>query len=152
MNATEMGRTPGQITSRDAPNDPCMNLSFRVDFDGIAIEGFCYVGGLESLVEVEEDRRSKVRKAGERRCENIILRRAMDERRDLWDWYQMALKGEKAQRDGSIVILNAAHDEFLQIRIRCAWPCRWKLTALDALHPEVLSEEIELVIESFHIR
>jgi phage tail-like protein len=132
-------------------NDPCTNINFRAEFDGLAVEGFCYISGLESLVEIVEDTAANTRKPGDQSCENIILRRAIDERRDLWDWYRSTLSGEKAPRDGSIVILNAARDEFLRIHVRQAWPCRWKLTALDALHPEVLMEEIELVVESLHV-
>ncbi len=131
--------------------DPCTNINFIVDFEDIDVEGFCHISGLESLVEVDNDANDHNKKSGASSCGNIILRRAIDERQDLWNWYSSILSGKKVRRDGSIVILNEAHEEFLRIHIRQAWPCRWKLGALDTHHPEVLLEEIELVVESLHI-
>jgi phage tail-like protein len=142
-----------EIMPRTSVDEPCTNLNFRVELDGLTIEGFCHVGELESLIPLDEGKKSpSLKRRGKPSFGNIVLRRAIDQRRDLWNWYQAILKGENDRRDGSIVILNAAREEFLRIQVRRAWPCRWKLTALDALHPEVLLEEVELVIESFQLK
>jgi phage tail-like protein len=80
-----------------------------------------------------------------------VLRRGFDSRRELWEWYRSVSMGRVDRRNGAIVVLDDSGEVVARIVFRGAWPCRWRLSALDALEPAVLMEEIELVVAEFQI-
>lgn len=136
--------------------DPYRKFNFVVEIDGIESSAFLYVDGLESATEVVEYREgaevSTPRKLpGLRKFANITLKRGMTTKRDLWEWRKTVLDGVTERRDGAIIVLNDSREQVLRLIFRNAWPCRWKISGLDALESEVLMEEIELVVEDLRL-
>lgn len=132
------------------------NLRFSVEIDGVPFSGFCHVSGLESLVDVDKERDREPPATGRRRPRgqtfgNLVLRRGFDRRRELWQWYRSASRGRDDRRNGAIAVLDDSGEAVARIVFRGAWPCRWRLSALDALEPAVLTEEVELVVAEFEI-
>ena len=139
-----------------AHSEPYLNLNFEVEFDGMPPLGYCSVEGFESAVEIATGRADKDRNVGFRpdnlSYSNLILRRGVTNSRALWHWYVATLKGDPVRRNGMVTVLNESREPVLTIVIRQAWPCRWKLSRLDAIQGEVLVEEIELVIRDFKLK
>ena len=129
-------------------------LNFDVDFDGLPRLGYCSLEGLESLVELKDEAVPADQPAAQDAVShsNIILRRGLDDSRDLWQWYAATRQGDAQPRNGTIVILNEARRPILTILVEGAWPCRWKLGRLDSIKGEVLVEEIELVVKEFNVK
>ena len=128
----------------DSKTNPFTNFNFRVKFERLELSGFCYVGGFESQLENDL--------AGNQSAcpcyRNVVLKRGFDGKKDLWHWYRA---GEKDRRNGEIEILDAGGAVVSKIEISQAWLCRWSMSELDAIHAAVLTEEIELVVESFQV-
>lgn len=123
------------------------SLRFVVEIPGISFTGYCGVGGLESTARAP--RRGTARKPT---FGNLVLRRAADGRKDLWQWYQRVLDGRDDRRDCSIRVLDENGEVALHVEVLGARPCRFALSPLDALQPAVLIEEIELRVRRFTIR
>ncbi len=134
-------------------NDPSLNFNFSVHIDGLDTTGFCHIDGLGSSVDIRRRGFGRFyrRVPGQIKYQNIVLRRGFDRSLGLWNWYQRTLSGRVDRRDGLLVLLNEEREPIMQFQLRKAWPCRWQLSPFDALHPDILIEEIELVIESFNI-
>jgi len=137
-------------------NDPYRKFNFVVEIDGIESSGFLSVDGLESANEVvdyrEGNEMTTPRKLpGLTKFSNITLKRGMTTNRDLWEWRKKVLDGATERRNGAIVVLNEAREQVLRLTFRNAWPCRWKVSDLDALESQVLVEEIELVVEDLRL-
>jgi len=137
-------------------NDPYRKFNFIVEIDGITSSGFLSVDGLESATEVvdyrEGNEMTTPRKLpGLTKFSNITLKRGMTTNRDLWEWRKKVLDGATERRNGAIVVLNEAREQVLRLTFRNAWPCRWKVSGLDALESQVLVEEIELVVEDLRL-
>ena len=137
-------------------NDPYRKFNFVVEIDGIESSGFLSVDGLESANEVvdyrEGNEMTTPRKLpGLTKFSNITLKRGMTTNRDLWEWRKKVLDGATERRNGAIVVLNEAREQVLRLTFRNAWPCRWKVSGLDALESQVLVEEIELVVEDLRL-
>ena len=129
-------------------NDPLMNFIFEVEIDGLNSLGFCHVDGLASQINIHADIKDSARRV---EYSNIILRRGFDQSQELWEWYKSVVNGRFRKRDGRIIIFDQDRRPSMAYRFRNAWPCRWELSPLDALHPNILIEEVELVIDSFDI-
>jgi phage tail-like protein len=134
---------------------PYTNFNFTVEIEGIPETGFCSVEGLESIV---EDVPARKREGARGRTmppagsfSNVILRRAIGESNSLWLWHRAALLGKDARKDLVVNVLDAERRPVRRIEVTDAWPRRWKLSKLDALHGEVLIEEIELSIGDFRL-
>ena len=52
---------------------------------------------------------------------------------------------------GVIAVLGDNGEEALRIKFEGAWPCRWKLTTLDARRSDILIEEVELAVENLWV-
>ena len=134
---------------------PFTNFNFTVEIEGIPETGFCSLEGLESIVEERpESRQEGARgrtKPGGKSFTNVILRRGVGESDSLWRWHRAALLGKDVRKDMVVNVLNDARRPVLTIQVKDAWPRRWMLSRLDALHGEILIEEVELVIGDFHL-
>lgn len=136
--------------------DQYNNFNFLVEIDGIATAGFMYVEGIETLTDVihyrEGNEAAKIRKLpGLHKYTNITLKRGVTSNRELWDWRKTVLDGNTERKNGSIVVLNEAREQVLRVNFLNAWPCRWKIGALDAMESDVLIEELELVVEGLEL-
>jgi phage tail-like protein len=132
-------------------------VSVRLTVDGRDVGGlFREVSGLDSETEVEErqtvDERGRpvIRKVpGVTRFSNIMLRRGIDESRDLWEWRtqaQTARREEEAKADGTIELLDYEGTPIVTYRFAQGWPVRYGVTA--GAENEVPEEIIEICVES----
>lgn len=136
--------------------NPLANTNFLVEIEGIGNASFCRVSGIESLLEVvrAEDGRdpwNAPNKPERAHFTPVTLQRAATADRELWQWYQKGLDRKPERRALKITILDANRERALTIDVKGAWPCRWKLTALDARDGEILLEEVDLAIDTFTI-
>ena len=145
-----------KMTPSAGRHDPYRNFNFIVEIDGIASSGFLMVDGLESITDVLDYREGNEiatprKLPGIHKTSNITLKRGVTNNRDMWEWRKSVLDGSTQRRNGSVVILNESRQEVLRVNFQNAWPCRWKISGLDALDSQVLMEEIELVVEDLRL-
>ena len=144
------------MTPVAARPDPYRKFNFIVEIDGVTAAGFLSVEGIETLTDVVEYREAsepaQVRKLpGIHKFTNITLKRGVTANRELWEWRKTVLDGHTERKNGSIVVLNERREQVLRINFHNAWPCRWKVGALDAMQSEALIEELELAVEGLEV-
>jgi len=155
-------RTPKKITKEakmtpaGGRTDPYRKFNFVVELDGIATTGFISVEGIETLTDVihyrEGNEIAALRKLpGLHKFTNITLKRGVTANRELWEWRKTVLDGRTERKNGSIVVLGESREQVMRINFRDAWPCRWKVGALDSMESDVLIEELELVVERLEL-
>ena len=105
--------------------------------------GFAEVGPLSSgtdLSPAAEDRAH--------RFETIVLRRALSQSTELFDWRRSILRGKADRREVTIHQLGSAGGEIVNSwRLEGAWPCRWTGPSFDAAATDVAIEELELAYD-----
>ncbi len=128
--------------------------NFNVEIDGVVVGGFKEVDGLESKTEVIEYQEGNEanqgithKRPGKTNYSNIILRRGNLHTPELWEWRKKVVKGVAERKSGSIIILDANMEKVVRYNFFEAWPCSWKLSALDSEGNDTLLEEIELCVE-----
>jgi phage tail-like protein len=104
--------------------------------------GFAEVGPLSSATDLTQpDERSH-------RFENIVLRRALSQATELFDWRRNILRGKADRREVTIHQLGSAGGEIVNTwRLEGAWPCRWTGPSFNALGADVAIEELELAYD-----
>ena len=105
--------------------------------------GFSEVGPLSSGTDLELP-------PGERshRFETIVLRRALTQSTELYDWRRNILRGKADRRLVTIHQLAAAGGEIVNSwRLEGAWPCRWTGPSFNATANDVAIEELELAYD-----
>jgi hypothetical protein len=123
--------------------EPLLGTShFRVRIGRREI-GFCQVGRLSSETDLtvppEQPRH---------RLETIVLRRALTQSRELFDWRRRIVEGVEDRRQVTISQLDAAAGEIVNSwRLVRAWPCRWSGPAFDAAETGLAYEELELAFD-----
>lgn len=142
-----------KMAETGARSDPYRKFNFLVEIDGITVAGFLSVEGIETLTDVinyrEGNEAAALRKLpGLHKYSDITLKRGVTDNRELWEWRKTVLDGRTDRKSGSIIVLDESRQEVMRINFRDAWPCRWKIGALDAMESDVLIEELELVVES----
>ncbi len=80
--------------------------------------------------------------------ETVVLRRALGQTTDLFDWRRRIMSGKKDRRTVTIHQLGAAGGPTVNTwRLDGAWPCRWSGPSFDALGQAVAVEELELAFD-----
>ncbi len=136
-------------------DDPYSNFNFLVEIDGVASAGFAEAdlpaGRIETLEYREGgDKTSAARKLpGRVSYENVVLRRGLSGRTDLYDWWRAVRDGTLDRRNAAIVLLDEARSPVQRWLLRDAWPVRLAYTRLDGLGNEIAIETLELTYESF---
>ena len=105
--------------------------------------GFSEVGPLSSATDLApaDDERSH-------RFETIVLRRALSQSTELFDWRRNILRGKADRRDVTIHQLGSAGGEIVNSwRLAGAWPCRWSGPSFNASATDVAIEELELAYD-----
>lgn len=98
------------------------------------------------------DRTSGVRKLpGRVRYGNVVLRRGIDGRLDVWEWFKTVRDGQLLRRDVTITLLDEQRNPVLQWRLRDAWPAKYDPSDLDAKGNEVAIELLELAVEGIEV-
>ena len=82
------------------------------------------------------------------RFETIVLRRALSQSTELYDWRRNILSGKTDRRAVTIHQLGAAGGEIVNSwRLEGAWPCRWTGPSFNASATDVALEELELAYD-----
>ena len=82
------------------------------------------------------------------RFETVVLRRALSQSTELYDWRRNILRGKADRREVTIHQLAAAGGEIVNSwRLEGAWPCRWTGPSFNALATDVAIEELELAYD-----
>lgn len=131
-------------------------FSFHVELDGIDIGAFKECAGVDSQTEIIEykettkDGKMIIRKLpGAMKWSDITLKKAIDQKRDLWDWRREVEQGEidAARRNGSIVLYDSQGKEMARWNFIDGWPSKWKGADLNAGENNVAVEEITITHE-----
>jgi phage tail-like protein len=133
--------------------DPFRSFNFLVEIDGLTAAAFSEVSGLTAegdAVEYREgtDPVNTVRKLpGLRKYANLMFKRGYTQDATLWQWYQRIADGQNDRRNGSVVLLNEAHDAVMRWNFENAWINKIEGPAFKANGNEVAIESMELVHE-----
>jgi hypothetical protein len=102
--------------------------------------GFAEVGPLSSATDV-----ALPPEEHPHRFETIVLRRALSQSTELYDWRRNILRGKADRRAVTIHQLGSAGGEIVNSwRLDGAWPCRWTGPSFNASATGVAIEELEL--------
>lgn len=105
--------------------------------------GFAEVGRLSSETDLDAppDRRAH-------RFATVVLRRALTNSRELYEWRRLIVDGKDDRRDVTIRLLSGPGGDIVDSwRLVRAWPCRWSGPTLNALNNEIACEELELTFD-----
>jgi phage tail-like protein len=137
--------------------NPYPNFNFAVDL-GIGEEiQFAEVEIPPAELDVIEyregaDPSSAARKLpGRVRYGNVVLRRGISGRLELWEWFKAVRNGELLRRDVTITLLDEQRQPVQQWQLRNAWPSKYDPSDLNAKGNEVAIELLELAVESIEI-
>ena len=136
-------------------DNPYPNFNFLVEIDGIASAGFAEADLPAGRIETIEYREGADKTSGARKLpgrvsyENVVLRRGLSGRTDLYDWWRAVRDGAPDRRNVAIVLLDEARDPVQRWLLRDAWPARLAFSRLDGLGNETAIETLELTYESF---
>lgn len=137
----------------DVRVDPFRGFNFRVEIDGLTVAAFSEVGGLTAegdSVDYREgtDPVNSVRKLpGLRKYTNITFKRGYTQDNTLWQWYQRIASGELDRRNGSVVLMNEAHDDVMRWNFENAWINKIEGPGLNASGNEIAVESMEICHE-----
>ena len=137
--------------------NPYPNFNFTVEL-GIGDEiQFAEVEIPAAEIDVIEyregaDRTNASRKLpGRVRYGNVVLRRGLSGRLELWEWFKAVRDGQLERRDVRITLLDEARNPVQQWRLRGAWPTKYDPSDLNAKGNEVAIELLELAVEGIEI-
>lgn len=137
--------------------NPYANFNFVVAVDGLDEIAFAEVELPAAEIETIEyregaDRTNASRKLpGRVRYGNVVLRRGIDGRLALWEWFKAVRDGQPIRRDVTITLLDEQRQPVQQWRFRNAWPSKYDPSDLNGKGNEVFVETMELVVESLEI-
>src|SRR2546421_645555 len=101
------------------PPDPYRGFNFVVEIDGLTQGGFQECSGLDVTTDPVDyregaDKVNHVRKIpGLNKYTAITLKRGITDSDVLWKWRQTVIEGKPERKNGSIILLNEAHEEKL---------------------------------------
>lgn len=149
--------TPGSPGSRRGAQDEAVSVAahFVVEIDHRTLP-CARVSGLELASRVDDLSSKKDPKDPERMLWSapaepgtLLLTRALDGDRSLYEWRKEALSGKPAVRTVVIHHLERAGGDPLHTwAVTSAWPLRWAGPRYDALYGGVALEELELVFHN----
>lgn len=135
------------------PNShPVSSALFRVEIDGLATAAFSEVLGIGAEIQTVDIRNGIDPAAiridpGERRFENVVLRRGLTNDSSLWDWMRQGIMGDVQRRHISIVMLDESQNPVTRWKLLRSWPCRYELSPLNAGSPGPVIESLEICHE-----
>jgi phage tail-like protein len=137
--------------------NPYPNFNFVVDIGGGEEIAFAEVELPAAEIEVIEYREgadgpSSSRKLpGRARYGNVVLRRGISGRLDLWEWFKSVRDGQLQRRDVTITLLDEQRQAVQRWLLRDAWPTKYDPSDLNAKGNEVVIELLELAVESIEV-
>ena len=141
-------------TQRD---NPYANFNFVVEIDGIEVGAFSEVDLPEATIEAIEYRDGSDLSSGARKLPgrvsyaNVVLRRGISGRTDLWEWFKSTRAGNLQRRDAAIVLLDEGRQPVQRWLLRDAWPARYAFSRLEGRGNEIVIETLELAYEGFEL-
>jgi phage tail-like protein len=128
--------------------DPYHAFRFVVEVEQSSAGGFAHVSGLERSTTADEYREGGVndfvhRLAGVTKYPNLVLKRGLADRTELWDWHQQVIDGTVQRRTVAVVLQDAQHAERRRWVFDGAYPIKWNGSDLDAAAHAVAVESLE---------
>ena len=132
--------------------DPYMAFNFLIEIEGLLVGGFSDVSGMESRVEVEDQREGGVNDyvhhlPRQAIHTNLVLSHGLTDVSTLWNWYYNVTQGIVERKNGTIMLLNQHQLPVMWWNIRNALPVRWAGPHFQAGSDAVAFEVIELAHE-----
>jgi phage tail-like protein len=137
--------------------NPYGNFNFVVAVDGLDEAGFAEVELPAAEIETIEYREGSDRSSGTRklpgrvRYGNLVLRRGVSGRLDLWQWFEAMRSGQADRRNVTVTLLDETRTPVQQWRFRDAWPVKYDPSDLNGTGNEVVIELLELAVESIDV-
>ena len=139
-------------TQRD---NPYANFNFVVEIDGVEVGTFSEVDLPEATIEAIEYRDGSDPTSGARKLPgrvsytNVVLRRGLSGRTDLWEWFKSTRDGNLQRRNAAILLLDEGRQPVQRWLLRDAWPVRYAFSRLEGRGNEIVIETLELAYEGF---
>ena len=138
-------------------DNPYANFNFVVEIDGIEVGAFSEVDLPDATIEAIEYREGSDPSSGARKLpgrvsySNVVLKRGLTGRTDLWSWFKETRDGNLQRRNVAIVLLDEARKPVQRWLLRDAWPARFASGRLDGRGNEVVIETLELAYEGLEL-
>lgn len=144
------------MPATDVRLDPFRGFNFRVEIDGLPVAAFMEVSGLTADRDAVDYREGTdpniVRKLpGLSKVTALVFKRGYIQDKSLWDWYQRIMDGNTDRRNGSVILMNEAHQDVLAWSFVNAWPGKIEGPSLSATDNKVAVESMELQHEGLRI-
>jgi phage tail-like protein len=124
-------------------HEPLLRTSYFRVLIGEHELGFSEVGRVTSRTDLEREPREQ-----RHHFDTVVLRRAITDSAELYEWRRQIVDGEDARREVTIDQLHAPGGEVVNSwRLVGAWPCRWSGPAFNALESDIAYEELELAFD-----
>lgn len=136
-------------------DNPYANFNFVVELGGEEAGGFSEVDLPSGEIEVIEyregaDKVSSARKLpGRATYANVVLKRGIAGRMELFEWWKSVRDGAPARRNVTITLLDEQRNPVQRWLLRNAWPAKLDYSPLKGLGNEVAIETLELAHEGF---
>lgn len=139
----------------DRSFDPYAGFRFLVELGGIVTGGFSNVAGLERTTKVDDYHEGGVndyvhKLAGVTTYPNLVLKRGLADRYELWAWHQEVIAGRIHRREVSVILVGRFGQAIRWVFER-AFPVKWTGSDLDAAAPAVVVESVELAHEGMRL-
>ena len=138
-------------------DNPYANFNFVVEIDGIEVGAFSEVDLPDATIETIEYRDGSDPGSGARKLpgrvsySNVVLKRGLTGRTDLWNWFKATRDGALERRNVAIVLLDEARKPVHRWLLQDAWPARFASSDLNARGNEVVIETLELAYEGLEL-
>ena len=133
--------------------DPYGAFNFKLVIQGVTQGHFIGLEGLGASVESHEYREGGDgpvvhHLAGRVKYQPVTLHYGLTASKELWQWFESALKGDVQRRNVSIVVLGPdGITEAVRYNLDKAWPTSWSGSTLDALRGDTAVEHCTLRYE-----
>lgn len=134
--------------------DPYRNFDFRVEIQGIIQAGFSFaeVSGFGASIEVAEYReggqpKTMMKLPAKATYSNIVLKKGISQSMELHNWFQDAIKGKIARKNGAIIIIDYDGTDKVRWNFINAWPTKFTGPDLNAKGNEIAIDTFEIAHE-----
>jgi phage tail-like protein len=138
-------------------NNPYAGFNFTVTVEGSEPAPFSTV--IVPTVEIDvveyrdgNDKANQPRQiVGLTKYTNLVLKRGIANRPDLWSWFDQVRQGTIDRRTVVVTLLNEERSPVMVWKLRKCLPIKWVGPILNAGESDVAIEEIELAVEGLEI-